>query len=235
MGLSHWSSAPPSSSFCMHAFIFLLLGAFLHSVIGGNNETDRLALLEFKAKITLDPFGFMSSWNDSNHFCQWRGVTCGRRHQRVIVLDLQYLKLVGSISPHVGNLSFFKNLTLQNNTFHNEIPPQIGRLCRLQVLQLQNNTLRGEIPRNLSSCTNLGVLNAGSNLLTGEIPEMLGTLSKLRSFVIQKNNLTGTISPYFGNLSFLETFSLVFNNFGGIIPHSFGQLTKLQVFLCGCK
>uniref|UniRef100_A0A2N9G939 Leucine-rich repeat-containing N-terminal plant-type domain-containing protein n=1 Tax=Fagus sylvatica TaxID=28930 RepID=A0A2N9G939_FAGSY len=53
----------------------------------------RLALLEFKAKITLDPFGVMSSWNDSIHFCQWRGVTCGRRHQRVTVLDLQSLKL----------------------------------------------------------------------------------------------------------------------------------------------
>uniref|UniRef100_A0A2N9I386 non-specific serine/threonine protein kinase n=1 Tax=Fagus sylvatica TaxID=28930 RepID=A0A2N9I386_FAGSY len=87
MGLSHWSSAPPSSSFSMHAFNLLLWCGFLvTSVLGGNNETDRLALLEFKAKITLDPFGVMSSWNDSIHFCQWRGVTCGRRHQRVTVL-----------------------------------------------------------------------------------------------------------------------------------------------------
>ena len=104
MGLSHRSSAPPSSSLSMHAFILLLCCGFL--VVGGNNETDRLALLEFKAKITQDPFGLMTSWNDSIHFCQWKGVTCSHRHQRITVLDLQSSKLVGSISPHVGNLSF---------------------------------------------------------------------------------------------------------------------------------
>uniref|UniRef100_A0A2N9FWZ4 Leucine-rich repeat-containing N-terminal plant-type domain-containing protein n=1 Tax=Fagus sylvatica TaxID=28930 RepID=A0A2N9FWZ4_FAGSY len=101
MGLSHWSSAPPSSSFSMHAFNLLLwCGLLVTSMVSGNNETDRLALLEFKAKITLDPFGVMTSWNDSIHFCQWRGVTCGRRHQRVTVLDLRSLKLIGSISSH---------------------------------------------------------------------------------------------------------------------------------------
>ena len=107
MGLYDWSSAPPSSSFYMHAFILLVLwcGLLVTSVVGGNNETNRLGLLAFKAKITDDPLQVMSSWNDSIHFCQWRGVTCGRRHQRVVVLDLQTSKLVGSISPHVGNLS----------------------------------------------------------------------------------------------------------------------------------
>ena len=93
---------------------------------GGNNETDRLALLEFKAKITLDPLKVTSSWNNSIHYCQWQGVTCGPRHQRVTMLDLQSLKLVGSISPHVGNLSFLRILTLQNNIFHNEIPQKLA-------------------------------------------------------------------------------------------------------------
>ena len=44
------------------------------------------------------------------------------------MLDLKSLKLAGSISPSVENLSFLKNLTLQNNSFHNEIPLEIGRL-----------------------------------------------------------------------------------------------------------
>jgi Leucine-rich repeat (LRR) protein len=231
MGLSQLSSAPPSSSFYMRAFIlFWWCGFLVTSVVGGNNETDQLALLEFKAKITHDPFGVMTSWNYSIHFCQWRGITCGRRHQRVTVLDLQSLKLVGSISPHVGNLSFLRNLTLQNNTFHNEIPPEIGRLRRLQVLRLDNNTISGKIPSNLSSCTKLQVLRFSYNLLTGEIPTMLGNLSKLRDFYIPKNNLTGSIPPSFGNLSFLEVFYVAYNNLGGIIPDSFGQLTKLSYF-----
>ena len=133
MGLcSHLSSAPPSSSFSMHTFILLwCFGLFLTSVVCGNNETDRLALLYIKAKISKDPLGVMSSWNDSIHFCQWKGVSCGRQHQRVTALDLHSQKLVGSISPNVGNLSFLWKLILENNSFYNEIPPEIGCLHRL--------------------------------------------------------------------------------------------------------
>ena len=195
MGLYHMStSAPPSSYVCMHAFILLWwCGLLVTSVVGGNNETDRLALLDFKAKITLDPFGVISSWNDSIHFCRWGGVTCGRRHQRVIALDLRSLKLVGSISSHVENLSFLRYLILQNNSFHNEIPPQIGYLGKLQFFLLQNNTLGGNIPSNLSYCTKLVGLDLSYNDLLGEIPAKLGTMSKLHYFAIHKNNLIGSI------------------------------------------
>ena len=141
MGLcSHLSSAPPSSSFSTHTFILLwCFGLLLTSVVGRNNETDRLALLYFKAKISKDPLGVMSSWNDSIHFCQWKGVSCGRQHQRVTALDLHSQKLVGSISPNVGNLSFWWKLILENNSFYNEIPPEIGHLHRLEILLLNNN------------------------------------------------------------------------------------------------
>uniref|UniRef100_A0A7N2LE72 Leucine-rich repeat-containing N-terminal plant-type domain-containing protein n=1 Tax=Quercus lobata TaxID=97700 RepID=A0A7N2LE72_QUELO len=80
--------------FYMHAFTLLLwCGLLVNSVVGGNNKTDRLALLEFKAKITDDPLQVMSSWNDSIHFCQWQGVTYACRHQRVITLNLRSSKL----------------------------------------------------------------------------------------------------------------------------------------------
>ena len=92
---------------------------------------------------------------------------------------LQYLKLVGSISPYIGNLIFLRNLTPQNN-FHNEIPLELGHLQRIQFLQLQNNKLSGKIPSNLSNCTNIIVLRVGFNDLFGEIPAKLGTLSKLQ-------------------------------------------------------
>ena len=235
MGLSRLISASPSlqtSSFCMRTFTILCwCGLLFTSVVSGNNETDRLALLEFKAKITHDPFGVLSSWNDSIHFCQWQGVICGHRRQRVTMLYLQSLKLVGSISPYVGNLSVLRNLSLFNNSFHNEIPPEIGHLHRLQVLRLNNNTLGGKIPSNLSSCANLLGLDVGHNLLVGEIPIDLVTLSKLQQFIGQFNNLTGTIPSFLGNLSFLLSFIQHYNNLGGIIPNSFGQLTKHKFFL----
>ncbi|RXH81850.1 hypothetical protein DVH24_036191 [Malus domestica] len=60
------------------------------------NESDRLALLDFKKRITEDPLSVMSSWNHSIHFCSWVGITCHRATQRVLILDLEDKQL------HVG-------------------------------------------------------------------------------------------------------------------------------------
>ncbi|KAB1215795.1 LRR receptor-like serine/threonine-protein kinase EFR [Morella rubra] len=179
-----------SSSLCIQAFVFLCcFGLSITSIFGGGNETDRLALLDFKAKITLDPLEVMGSWNDSIHFCQWQGVTCGRRHQRVIKLDLQSQSLVGSILSHVGNLSFLRQLILANNGFIHAIPPKVGRSHRLQNLRLENNSISGQFPSNISSCTNLLSIMVSFNQLVGEIPVQLTTLSKLQEFSIGENNV----------------------------------------------
>ncbi|GKC19512.1 kinase-like domain-containing protein [Tanacetum coccineum] len=52
------------------------------------NETDYLALLSFKSMITHDPYKVLASWNHSFHFCEWSGISCGKRHKRVTVLRL---------------------------------------------------------------------------------------------------------------------------------------------------
>ena len=103
------------------------------------------------------------------------------------MLDLQSSKPVGSISPHVRNLSFLKNISFSNNNFHNEIPSEIDRLRKLQFLLLYNNTLTGKILRNLSQCTNLKYINFGRNLLDGEIPATLGTWLKLQFVSFERN------------------------------------------------
>ncbi|XP_050203761.1 probable LRR receptor-like serine/threonine-protein kinase At3g47570 [Mercurialis annua] len=213
----------------IHLFsIFTLLHA-------ATNETDRLALLEFKAKIT-DPLGVMTSWNSSHHFCQWYGVVCGRRHhQRVTVLYLYSLQLSGSISPHIGNLSFLRELYLYNNSLSYEIPPQIGLLSRLQVLYLYNNSLSGEIPSNLSACSYLTDLHLYHNKLTGEIPRELTFLTTLKLLYLGRNQLTGTIPLSIGNLSSLEILHLSQNNLHGVIPESMGQLKNLTLFGLGAN
>ncbi|XP_048422089.1 probable LRR receptor-like serine/threonine-protein kinase At3g47570 [Pyrus x bretschneideri] len=211
------------SYLCMHAFV---LNSCLSLALAGSNETDKLALLEFKARITTDPFGVMSSWNETIHFCQWHGVTCGHRHKRITMLTLRSLKLGGSISPHVGNLSFLRVFNLKNNSFSHDIPPEIGRLRKLQVLALYNNSLSGEIPTNLSGCSELNYIYIGGNLLEGSVPKELGTLSKLKEFVIDDNHHTGSIPYSFSNISSLESFGAIFNNLGGIIPDIFGRLTN---------
>ncbi|KAK3428350.1 hypothetical protein EUGRSUZ_F04393, partial [Eucalyptus grandis] len=199
------------------------------------NETDRVALLAFKAGITTDPFNVLNSWNNSIGFCQWYGVTCGRRHRRVTVLDLSSQGLSGSISPHIGNLSFLRVMSLSNNCLDHEIPPQVGQLHRLRFLDLGSNSLVGKIPINISVCSNLVILILQRNQLTGEIPRDLGSLSKLQAFSLSDNNLTGSVPSSIGNLSLLEAFYLSLNNLGGSIPQNLGHLTNLQVIALACN
>ncbi|XVF24193.1 hypothetical protein REPUB_Repub13aG0106500 [Reevesia pubescens] len=198
-------------------------------VISGN-DTDKQALLEFKAKITGDQLRVIHSWNSSIHFCQWYGVTCGRRHQRVTRLELQFLKLAGSISPYIGNLSFLRVLNLGDNNFNNEIPQEMGRLRRLETLLLTNNSISGEIPSNISGCSKLTVVNMRGNLLTGVIPGSIGLLAKLKILSLTNNSLRGSIPPSLGNLSSLEKLSLPINRLSGDIPEALGQLTNLSFF-----
>ncbi|KAI3880565.1 hypothetical protein MKX03_008829 [Papaver bracteatum] len=203
-------------------------------VVNHDQSSDQLALLAFKIEITEDPLGILSSWNDKNdslHFCEWRGVTCSRspRSRRVIMLDLSSQGLVGSISPHIGNLSFLMELILQNNSLNGDIPQQIGRLSRLTRLGLSNNSLEGEIPKNISGCSNLIQLNISRNNLLGSIPNELGYLPHLEMIQIYNNHLSGEIPTSLGNLSSLIFLSFWNNNLEGRIPNTLGQLTNLKL------
>ncbi|KAL1121814.1 hypothetical protein V6Z11_D01G259200 [Gossypium hirsutum] len=210
---------------------FNLLGLATGSPVVGGNDTDHQALLQFKAKITGYQLEVMESWNSSIHFCQWRGVTCGRKHRRVTKLELKHLKLSGSLSPYVGNMSFLRELKLQGNRFYSKIPQEIGRLRRPQILDLTNNSISGEIPSNLSACSKLIVVYMGGNQLAGEIPALLGHLSQVKFLSFRNNDLRGSIPPSFGNLSSLEELRLEFNGLTGIIPEALGRLTNLSYFM----
>ncbi|KAL7252550.1 hypothetical protein ACSBR1_007168 [Camellia fascicularis] len=197
------------------------------------NETDRLALLEFKAKITSDPNGALSSWNESIQLCQWHGITCGRRHQRVTVLNLTSEGLKGPISPHIGNLTFLRSLVLPNNIFTGKIPSELGNLPRFEFLWLDNNSISGEIPVNISSCFKLYFLSLTNNSLVGKIPEELGLLSELEQIFVDKNNLRGDVPSSLGNLSILHSFVAAENSISGSIPDSLGRLTNLKNLALG--
>ncbi|XP_018722367.2 probable LRR receptor-like serine/threonine-protein kinase At3g47570 [Eucalyptus grandis] len=223
---------------CMkfHLCCFIFLATFaLHLDRGSSatNETDKLSLLAFRAAITEDPFGVLRSWNDTVHLCKWYGVACSLRHQRVTGLDLQSKNLSGSISPHIGNLSFLRELNLSNNNFGGEIPTQAGQLGRLRIFFVENNSLAGEIPKNLSSCSSLTYLSLFGNQLTGRIPIELGLLSKLQLLLVSFNNLMGNIPASLGNLSSLEQLYLARNNLSGSIPEALGNLIRIREFALG--
>ncbi|KDP38868.1 hypothetical protein JCGZ_05025 [Jatropha curcas] len=210
-------------------FYLLLVQLNLQTLSIGGNETDYLALLQFKANMH-DPQNLMSSWNDSLHFCNWEGITCGRKHRRVTVLHLPSKGLVGSLSPYVGNMSFLRKLSLPNNDLQGEIPPEFGYLFRLQILDLGNNSIEGKIPVELSNCSNLQGLALPRNKLAGSIPFQLSSLSKLTALFIHKNYLNGTIPPSLGNLTSLEILGAAGNFLIGTIPDTLGQLKRLSIF-----
>ncbi|XP_055807014.1 probable LRR receptor-like serine/threonine-protein kinase At3g47570 [Solanum dulcamara] len=191
--------------------------------------TDIQALFAIKNEI-IDPFESLISWNESVPLCQWHGVVCGTRNQRVTELNLLDQKLTGVLSPFVGNLSFLIRLDIGNNTISGNIPPELGRLTRLSHLYLQNNSLHGDIPVNLSLCTNLVELWAYKNNLVGVLPRELGFLTKLKYFDFSYNKLSGEIPKSYSNFSSLLEMYLLDNDLEGKIPDEFGKLKSLKIF-----
>ncbi|CAL1413454.1 unnamed protein product [Linum trigynum] len=205
------------------------LNHHLHKANASSNDTDRIALLKFREAMAMDPYGVFESWNRSIHVCNWLGVTCSRRHQRVTSLFLTGRKLVGHLSPYIGNLSFLVSINLENNSLSGEIPATIGNLFRLQELNFANNTITGGIPRSLTNCTQLRALNLSTNNIAGKIPVDIDSLMQLEVFRINSNNITGEIPASMGNLSFLNYFAARFNNLEGNIPCELGRSNRLSI------
>jgi len=86
----------------------LLLGS--SQTTPSSNNKDREALLDLKSFITSDPSGALSSWGNGSSECTWTGVNC-KNGGRVTELDLKALNLVGTISPHIGNLTALRSCT----------------------------------------------------------------------------------------------------------------------------
>src|ERR1035438_10401659 len=126
----------------IHLLLSLLtLSSFSLAAIVTNSNTDRSALLSFKSQIHDDPFGVLSSWNESLHHCQWQGIFCGRHHpDRVTALVLDSKRLSGYISPSLANLTFLQRMSLSDNQLRGSIPEEIGYLGRLRFVNLSVNS-----------------------------------------------------------------------------------------------
>ncbi|XP_077225756.1 LRR receptor-like serine/threonine-protein kinase EFR [Tasmannia lanceolata] len=190
-----------------------------------------MALLSFKDGVRSDPLGALLSWNHTLHLCQWNGVTCGRRHQRVTVLNLSGQKLEGYLSPAISNLTFLKEIHLQENSFNGQISQDIGRLFRLRHLNMSFNSLGGEIPSNLTHCRDLGVIDLSYNEFTGKIPIQLSTLPKLFGLSLGPNNLNGSIPPQLGNVSSLMFLNLRGNSLVRHIPDDLARINHLKLII----
>uniref|UniRef100_A0A7N0R8C5 non-specific serine/threonine protein kinase n=1 Tax=Kalanchoe fedtschenkoi TaxID=63787 RepID=A0A7N0R8C5_KALFE len=196
------------------------------------NETDRVALLAIKASLfggSSESVEALSSWNASLHFCNWVGVTCDGRLQRVTALDLAGHNTGGSISPFIGNLSFLRVINLTRNRLEGFIPKEIGLLSRLEVFNVSYNSLHGAFPLQLTNCTRLLTLDLYTNGLSGIIPDQLGSMPKLQNLYLDINIFTGQVPGSLGNISSLIELGLCQNRLQGSIPSSLGKLKSLKL------
>ncbi|GLJ20686.1 hypothetical protein SUGI_0376850, partial [Cryptomeria japonica] len=217
-----------------------------------SNHSDEQALMAFKAAISVDSYNSFLDWSTNHTFCEWTGITCSSRRQRVVSLNLTGMGLLGPISPLLGNLSFLRVLDLSNNSLEGHIPYQIGRLFRLRrlllstnqleghipyqlgrlfrlrMLELDSNNLSGSIPCEFSLLSNLEIMDLGANKLTGIIPRFIGNMSSLNVIELSENRLQGSIPAELGSLSHLNWFSLKTNKLTGSIPVALSNCTNLQ-------
>ncbi|XWS10146.1 hypothetical protein CRYUN_Cryun39dG0050100 [Craigia yunnanensis] len=206
------------TGFLLPLMVVVLLPTFgaTLSADSQNITTDQLALLALKSHVSHDPGNLLATgWSTSTSVCNWIGVTCGSRHHRVIALNLSGMGLVGTIQPHLGNLSFLAWLNISHNSFHGSLPIELANLRRLKYLDLGHNSFRGEIPSTIGNLSKLEKLNLNDNDFEGQIPTAIGNLSNLEILFLDDNQLSGSIPSSIFNLSSLQKISLRSNKFSG--------------------
>ncbi|KAG8635461.1 protein MALE DISCOVERER 2 isoform X2 [Manihot esculenta] len=143
-------------------FFVLILGLEIQGHWSINDEGQNL--LEFRARVSSDPFGVFANWNsnDSNP-CLWSCVHCVAG--KVQTLDLNGLDLEGTLAPQLGKLSHLRSLVLSKNRFSGTVPEEIGELRKLELLDLRGNNFSGEIPVAIGRLLSLKCLFEGSSSL----------------------------------------------------------------------
>ncbi|KAB2627433.1 LRR receptor-like serine/threonine-protein kinase [Pyrus ussuriensis x Pyrus communis] len=213
-----------------------------------NISTDQSALLALKSHITIDAQNILTTnWSNSNSdICNWVGVTCGVHHLRVTALNLSYMGLMGTIPPHLGNLSFLVGLEFRNNSFGGTLPTELshlrrlkfisfrfnefkgtipswfGSLSKLRTLDLYGNQFSGSIPNAIFNLSALQVLNLRNNELS-EIPNLIGSKDQVERLFVQGNALKGHIPIVVFNMSSLTILALAQNNLSGSLPDNICQ------------
>ncbi|CAA7045324.1 unnamed protein product [Microthlaspi erraticum] len=222
---------------------------------------DEAGLLAFKAGITRDPSGILSTWKKGTACCSWNGINCFNG-DRVITLtvygqsDVAGSFLTGTLSPSLSKLqnlssihfTDLKNITgpfpqflfqlpqltivyIENSRLSGPLPVNIGSLSQFYALSFEGNRFTGPIPSSVSNLTQLTQLRLGGNLLTGTIPLGIANLKLMSVLSLGGNRLSGTIPDIFKPITELRFLTLSNNRFSGNIPPSIASLAPILRFL----
>ncbi|KAH7837778.1 hypothetical protein Vadar_017892 [Vaccinium darrowii] len=186
-----------------------------------NVTTDQSALLAFKTSITIPPDHILATnWTATTppSVCDWVGITCSKLHRRVAAVDLPNMGLIGTIPPHLGNLSFLVRLNIGNNSLYGDLPKELANIRRLQYIDVSLNNFGGQIPEWFGAFSKLEFLNVQNNSFSGSIPQDFGNLQSLKVFSIQFNQFTGSAPRTIFNISSLEVLAFTGNSLSGNLP-----------------
>ncbi|GFY83445.1 leucine-rich repeat protein kinase family protein [Actinidia rufa] len=235
-------------------FILLLIVPISVRSSDPSLDDDVLGLIVFKADIQ-DPNGKLVSWNvDDDSPCNWDGVKCNPRSNRVseLVLDgfglsgrigrgllqLQFLRklslannnLTGIISPNLTRLDSLRVLDLSENNLSGSVPDEFFQQCgSLRSISLANNKFSGKIPDSLSSCSTLVAISFSGNQFSGSLPSGIWSLHRLRSLDLSDNLLEGDIPKGIEGLNNLRGINLRKNKFTGVVPDGIGSCLLLRL------
>nr|XP_034894868.1 receptor-like protein 15 [Populus alba] len=174
---------------------FLALVGEWHGRCYGCVEEERVGLLEIKALIDPDGYGFsLRDWVDSSNCCEWSRIECDPTTRRVIQLSLSGER----------DYNFYGNWVLNASLFQ--------PFKELQSLHLEANGLVGCMENEgfevLSS--NLSNLYLGLNRFNNDksiLSCFNGNLSTLKSLDLSLNELTAGSRSFYGNLLGLKVLS----------------------------
>ncbi|XP_039067207.1 probable LRR receptor-like serine/threonine-protein kinase IRK isoform X2 [Hibiscus syriacus] len=217
------------STLLLFWLVLLLVTFFPVRSLSPSLNDDVLGLIVFRADVQ-DPSQKLSSWNeDDDTPCNWIGVKCNPRSNRVTELNLDEFSLSGRIGRGLLQLKFLRKLSLARNNLSGSISPSLAKLESLRILDLSENSLSGFIPDDFfKQCGSLRFISLASNRLSGTLPGGIWGLSGLRSLDLSGNLLEGEIPQGIEALNNLRFINLSKNRFTGQVPDGIGSCLLLR-------
>ncbi|XP_031108810.1 probable LRR receptor-like serine/threonine-protein kinase IRK [Ipomoea triloba] len=209
-------------------FLFLSLLVLVRGLNPSLND-DVLGLIVFKSDIQ-DPNGKLVSWNEEDYSpCNWDGVKCNPRSNRVSELNLDDFGLSGKIGRGLLQLQFLRKLSLAKNNLTGGLSVGLTQLPNLRVMDLSQNSLSGPIPADFfQQCGSLRSISLAKNKFSGQIPESLSSCAALASLNLSSNQFSGVLPAGIWSLPSLRSLDLSDNLLKGEIPKDIEGLKNLR-------
>jgi hypothetical protein len=192
---------------------------------------ERDALLAFKAGITEDSSGQLTTWVATTDCCTWFGILCKNGHVIELWLDgggsgAKWGHLTGPLGSSLFTLLELEVLVLsETQNLTGPISPTIGNLTNLVRLDFRSNKLTGSIPSSVGNLKKLKRLSLGGNPITGSIPSSIGTIGdSLNNIYLGESSLSGSLPNSLFQLSSLTGLFLGVSNLSGSLSPLVGNL-----------